>query len=39
MSKPFEQNTIKRRGGGLRVYDPDRAFPGFTLFAPHFDQN
>ena len=26
--------TIKRRGVGLRGYDPDRAFPGFTLFAP-----
>jgi uncharacterized protein (UPF0248 family) len=31
-----EQNTIKRRGIGLRAYDPERAFTGFTLFAPHF---
>jgi hypothetical protein len=29
-----EQNTIKRRGIGLRAFDPERAFPGFTLFAP-----
>ena len=26
--------TIKRRGVGLRGYDPNRAFDGFTLFAP-----
>jgi uncharacterized protein (UPF0248 family) len=32
-----EQNTIKRRGVGLRAYDPERAFSGFTLFAPHFE--
>jgi len=31
---PIEPNTIKRRGTGLRVYDPDRAYRGFTLFAP-----
>src|SRR5260370_36190137 len=30
----IEPNTIKRRGVGFRGYDPDRAFPGFTLFAP-----
>jgi len=30
----IEHNTIKRRGVGLRGYDPARAFPGFTLFAP-----
>ena len=30
----IEPNTIKRRGVGLRGYDPARAFPGFTLFAP-----
>jgi hypothetical protein len=30
----IEPITIKRRGVGLRDYDPDRAFPGFTLFAP-----
>jgi hypothetical protein len=29
----IEPNTIKRRGIGLRGYDPDRASPGFTLFA------
>jgi uncharacterized protein (UPF0248 family) len=29
-----EQNTVKRRGVGLRAYDPERAFAGFTLFAP-----
>ena len=34
-----EQNTLKRRGVGLRVCDPERAFPGFTLFAPHFVEN
>ena len=31
---PMEPNTIKRRGTGLRAYDPDRAYRGFTLFAP-----
>jgi len=31
---PVEQNKAKRAGTGLRAYDPDRAFPGFTLFAP-----
>jgi hypothetical protein len=30
----IEPNTIKRRGTGLRGYDPRRAAPGFTLFAP-----
>jgi uncharacterized protein (UPF0248 family) len=34
-----EQNTLKRQGTGLRAYDPERAFPGFTLFAPHFVGN
>jgi len=29
-----EQNTTKRRGIGLRALDPERASPGFTLFAP-----
>ena len=29
-----EQNKIKRSGIGLRAFDRDRAFPGFTLFAP-----
>jgi hypothetical protein len=31
-----EQNTLKRRGTGLRACDPERAFAGYTLFAPHF---
>ena len=31
---PIEPNAIKRRGVGLRGYDPDRAYRGFTLFAP-----
>jgi uncharacterized protein (UPF0248 family) len=34
-----EQNTLKRRGIGLRACEPERAYPGFTLFAPHFVQN
>ena len=34
-----EQNTLRRRGIGLRASDPERASPGFTLFAPHFVQN
>jgi hypothetical protein len=34
-----EQNTLKRRGVGLRACNPERACPGFTLFAPHFEQN
>ena len=34
-----EQNTLKRRGIGLRAFEPERAFPGFTLFAPHFVEN
>jgi hypothetical protein len=39
MSKVVEQNTLKRRGVGLRAYDPERAYPGFTLFTPRFEQN
>jgi Arylsulfotransferase (ASST) len=35
----IEPLTIKRRGTGLRGYDPARAFPGFTLFAPIGDTN
>jgi len=31
-----EQNTIKRKGVGLIASDPERASPGFTLFAPLF---
>ena len=36
-----EQNTLKRRGIGLRASasDPERASSGFTLFAPHFVEN
>jgi Arylsulfotransferase (ASST) len=34
-----EQNTLKRRGVGLRACDPERACPGYTLFAPCFEQN
>ena len=34
-----EQNTLKRRGVGLRACEGERAFPGFTLFAPHFVEN
>src|SRR5262249_46422223 len=34
-----EQNTLKRRGVGLRAFNSERASPGFTLFAPHFVQN
>jgi len=39
MFKVIEQNTLKRRGVGLRACDPERACPGFTLFAPVFEQN
>jgi len=35
----IEPNTIKRRGVGFRGYDPDRASPGFTLFAPSANTN
>lgn len=31
-----DQQTIRRRGTGLKAYDPDRAYDGFTLFAPMF---
>src|SRR6478672_10694875 len=30
----IDPNTIRRRGVGFRGYDPERASPGFTLFAP-----
>src|SRR5262245_15104635 len=30
----IDPNTIRRRGVGLRGYDPARVSPGFTLFAP-----
>ena len=39
MSNVIEQNTLKRRGVGLRACDPERAYPGFTLFTPRFEQN
>jgi hypothetical protein len=29
-----EQNNLKRSGIGLRACDHERAFPGYTLFAP-----
>jgi len=29
-----DQNTIRRRGVGLRALDRDLAFPGYTLFTP-----
>lgn len=32
-----DQNTIRRRGTGLRALDVDRASPGLTLFAPAND--
>ena len=35
----IEQNTLKRRGVGLRACEPEHVFSGFTLFAPHFVQN
>lgn len=35
MPAGIEPNPIKRRGVGFRGYDPERAFPGFTLFAPY----
>lgn len=31
---PVEQIKLKRAGTGLRACDPERAWPGFTLFAP-----
>lgn len=31
---PVEQNKLKRAGTGLRAFNPERAWPGFTLFAP-----
>ena len=35
----IEPVTIRRRGVGFRGYDPARAFPGFTLFAPSGNTN
>jgi arylsulfotransferase ASST len=34
MMAEIEQCRLRRAGTGLRVYDPDQAYPGFTLFAP-----
>src|SRR5919198_4370879 len=34
---PIEQIKLKRAGLGLRGCDPDRACPGYTLFAPMID--
>lgn len=31
---PIEQNRVRRDGVGLRACDPDRACPGYTLYAP-----
>jgi hypothetical protein len=33
------QNTLQRRDIGLRALEPERASPGFTLFAPLFVEN
>jgi hypothetical protein len=38
-SAAVEQNTLKRRGLGLRACDPERACPRYTVFAPCFPQN
>jgi hypothetical protein len=35
----IEQNTLKRRGVGVRALDAERASPGFILFTPHFVEN
>jgi hypothetical protein len=35
----IEPLTIRRRGTGFHGYDPARAFPGFTLFAPGGNTN
>jgi hypothetical protein len=29
-----DQNAIRRRGVGLRAWNREKAFPGYTLFAP-----
>lgn len=29
-----DQNTVRRRGVGLRAINQEKAFPGYTLFAP-----
>jgi len=32
---PVEQTRLKRAGTGLRAWDRERAWPGYTLFAPY----
>ena len=34
VSVVVDQNTLRRRGVGLRALDPERASPGYTLFTP-----
>jgi len=34
ISRPVDQNTVRRRGTGLRAYNPAKAFKGYTLFTP-----
>ncbi|MEH1848518.1 MAG: hypothetical protein V7L25_26940 [Nostoc sp.] len=29
-----DQNTIRRRGTGLKAYNPEKVFKGYTLFTP-----
>jgi hypothetical protein len=36
---PIERLTVRRRGVGLRGYDRERAFAGFTLFSPLSSSN
>ena len=36
MATSVEQQTQRRRGVGLIAHDPERAFPGYTLFTPQF---
>jgi hypothetical protein len=33
---PIDQQKIRRHGTGLKAHDPERAYPGYTLFAPMF---
>ena len=34
ISRPVDQNTVRRRGTGLRAYNPAKAFKGYTPFTP-----
>ncbi|WP_211167958.1 PH domain-containing protein [Pseudanabaena yagii] len=34
INQPVDQNTVRRRGIGLRAYNPAKAFNGYTLFTP-----